>query len=104
MKHLRKTLCESSLPLWAASIIGKAFDFENDCALYIEVPNETQLRLIPGMLVVLFPEDIHRPGLSQGVPARVRKVVVKVDKELFRENEIEKRHSFYVKRVYAKAQ
>lgn len=59
------------------------FDPENDFAIFDDVTNETELRLIPGMYVVFFPEDIHRPGLSGISPVSARKVVLKIDKTLF---------------------
>jgi YhcH/YjgK/YiaL family protein len=44
------------------------------------VPEEvfTLVRLSPGMLAVVYPEDAHAPGLADGEPAPVKKIVVKV--------------------------
>jgi biofilm protein TabA len=38
----------------------------------------TLVRLSPGQLAVVFPEDAHAPGLADGTPAPVKKIVVKV--------------------------
>jgi biofilm protein TabA len=54
-----------------------------DIAFFSEVKDETDVLLRPGMFAVFFPDDIHRPLVAvggQGYP--VRKVVVKIDKEL----------------------
>lgn len=56
---------------------------ENDAALFDDIKSELPIKLIPGMYVVLFPEDIHRPGLTMDEPGLVRKVVVKINKDLF---------------------
>ncbi|WP_309120280.1 YhcH/YjgK/YiaL family protein [Paenibacillus sp.] len=59
---------------------SQAYDAERDFALYDELRNESYLLLQPGMFVVLFPEDLHRPGLSEADagPSTIRKVVVKI--------------------------
>ncbi|RIX52361.1 DUF386 domain-containing protein [Paenibacillus nanensis] len=57
---------------------SQGYDSEKDFALYAELGNESYLKLLPGMFVVLFPEDLHRPGLSESVPASIRKAVVKI--------------------------
>jgi biofilm protein TabA len=36
------------------------------------------VRLSPGMLAVVYPEDAHAPGLADGEPTPVKKIVVKV--------------------------
>lgn len=57
---------------------------EHDASLYDDIPAEMQVDLTPGMYVVLFPEDIHRPGLTAQAPGTVRKVVVKINTDLFK--------------------
>jgi len=56
----------------------QAYDPEQDYALYGELANESLVKLTPGMLAVLFPEDLHRPCLTEDVPSRIRKVVIKI--------------------------
>lgn len=36
------------------------------------------LHLVPGRLMVLYPEDAHRPNQAYGQPGKVKKIVVKV--------------------------
>ncbi|KOP65248.1 hypothetical protein AMS62_08305 [Bacillus sp. FJAT-18019] len=61
------------------------YSLDQDAALYGDIPSETPIRLRPGMYMVLFPEDIHRPGLTLGEePGNVRKVVVKINTALFK--------------------
>ncbi|OCT13887.1 hypothetical protein A8709_17665 [Paenibacillus pectinilyticus] len=56
---------------------AKAYDSEQDYALYNPSPDEILLQLKPGMFAVFFPNDIHRP--SMGRPSsRIKKAVVKV--------------------------
>lgn len=60
------------------------YNLENDAALYGDIPVEMQVQLTPGMYMVLLPEDIHRPGLTEHTPGAVRKVVVKLNTDLFK--------------------
>lgn len=54
-----------------------------DYALYDQVEGEMQLYLKPGMFVVLFPNDLHRPNCSRkGDAASLRKVVIKINTAL----------------------
>lgn len=75
---------------WSLSECGEflspvePYSLEQDAALYGDIPSETPSRLKPGMYMVLFPEDIHRPGLTLGEPGSVRKVVVKINTALFK--------------------
>jgi biofilm protein TabA len=39
---------------------------EKDQLLYRSVQNEMDLILTPGMYIILFPQDVHRPGCSYG--------------------------------------
>lgn len=62
---------------------SQAYNQEDDFALYTELENETMIKLTSGMYMVLFPEDIHRPCVAEGLASEVRKVVVKVNRALF---------------------
>ncbi len=53
----------------------KAYDFENDYALY--EGNMTMIKMYPQMFAIFFPEDLHMPGISNG-QEKVRKIVMKV--------------------------
>lgn len=54
----------------------KAYDSEQDYALYDPLADEILLHLKPGMFAVFFPNDIHRPGMGQS--SKIKKAVVKV--------------------------
>lgn len=58
----------------------------DDYTLYADVQGEQFVDLLPGMYAVLYPTDIHRPGLmsleEQG-SRTLRKVVVKIHKDIF---------------------
>ncbi|ASS66191.1 MULTISPECIES: YhcH/YjgK/YiaL family protein [unclassified Paenibacillus] len=56
------------------------YDAEQDCTLYRGLERERLIRMEPGMYMILFPSDIHRPGLGDG--ERARKVVVKLRADL----------------------
>lgn len=52
---------------------------EKDIIKYTnEVPNEMELKLLPGDFAIFLPDDIHRPLCAFDEPGKVRKVVVKV--------------------------
>jgi biofilm protein TabA len=53
-----------------------------DYALYEEIKGEMDLVLYPGMFAVFFPSDLHRPGCSRNGGTHIKKVVVKVNRDL----------------------
>ncbi|WP_171683544.1 YhcH/YjgK/YiaL family protein [Paenibacillus planticolens] len=58
---------------------------ENDYSLYDSAAGEQFVELTPGMYAVFYPHDVHRPGLmgrEDHNPSRIRKVVVKINKDL----------------------
>jgi biofilm protein TabA len=55
---------------------------EEDLLIFKSVQNEMDLILTQGMYAILFPQDIHRPGCRCGEGGRVKKVVVKISKDL----------------------
>ncbi len=55
---------------------------EKDLLLYRPFPNEMDLILTPGTYVILFPQDVHRPGCLHQKAGQVKKVVVKVRMDL----------------------
>ncbi|WP_127531167.1 YhcH/YjgK/YiaL family protein [Paenibacillus kobensis] len=59
------------------SIPVQPYDAENDCALYGELQDEMMVTLRPGMYMVLFPDDIHRPCLTASTASDLRKIVIK---------------------------
>ncbi|MHA0855603.1 YhcH/YjgK/YiaL family protein [Paenibacillus sp. CMAA1364] len=62
---------------------SQTYNSEDDFVLFTELKNETMIKLTPGMFMVLFPGDIHRPGVTETIPSNVRKVVIKIDQSLF---------------------
>jgi biofilm protein TabA len=55
---------------------------EKDLLFFKSVQNEMDLILTQGMYVILFPQDIHRPGCRYGKGGHVKKVVVKISRDL----------------------
>ena len=54
------------------------YDEEKDAVLGAVPAGEwTPIRLTAGQAMVLYPSDAHAPGLAAGVPAAVKKVVLK---------------------------
>lgn len=62
----------------AGLVIDTPYAPENDIAFYREASGAAPLILRPGLFVVFYPEDAHKPGCALTIPATVRKVVVKV--------------------------
>ena len=54
----------------------KEYDTENDYALYDDTCSFVEIN--PGQFAVLFPEDLHKPGIKVDASAKVKKVVMKV--------------------------
>lgn len=58
-------------------ITVKTFDEEKDL-LEIQGAVEHYIRLMPGKVLVVMPEDAHKVKVASGTPAAVKKAVVKV--------------------------
>lgn len=58
------------------------YNHEKDRTSYGKVEGEIYVSLREGMYVILFPSDIHRPELDFEGRQKVRKAVIKVDKEI----------------------
>ena len=56
----------------------KRYSDREDVSLYSHLEKEADLILSQGMYVILFPEDIHRPGCNLNGEGIVRKAVVKI--------------------------
>lgn len=54
------------------------YDEEKDYALYRPIKPGKKIILKPYDFAVLYPEDLHIPGLASGEPQEVTKVVIKV--------------------------
>ncbi len=53
-----------------------------DIAFYQHVEHEIAVSLIPGMFVILFPSDLHRPVCSSTGGTKIKKAVMKINKVL----------------------
>lgn len=55
-----------------------AYDEAGDFTLYDLTDDGTDVRLLPGDFMILYPQDAHAPKIAPGDPAAVEKIVVKV--------------------------
>lgn len=58
--------------------VAQEYDETRDILFYQQAENESFFTLQPGQFTVFFPEDIHRSTITEGEPAAIRKIVVKV--------------------------
>lgn len=56
--------------------VSEPYDANTDCAWYRG--QGSAVRLKAGAFAVLGPEDVHMPGLADGNPTQVKKIIVKV--------------------------
>jgi len=56
----------------------KEYNNESDIELFSKIENESYFILKNDMYAVFFPEDVHRPGLTNKENRSVRKVIFKV--------------------------
>lgn len=54
----------------------KEYDTENDYALYDDT--SSFVKITPKQFAVLFPDDLHKPGIKINTSGKVKKVVIKV--------------------------
>ena len=54
---------------------SKEYDIDNDYTLYDTC---SFVKITQTQFAVLFPEDLHKPGIKINVPSKVKKVVMKV--------------------------
>ena len=64
------------------NIIWREYKQENDSLLYSHVENEEFHVMKKGSFAILYPEDIHRPCLTNKSQSHVVKVVIKIPVEL----------------------
>ena len=68
-------------PLKVLEVIGNSLATK-DVILYKHDEKETDIILQPGMFAVFFPSDLHRPCCNVGEEMKIKKVVVKIHKQL----------------------
>ncbi|MFC2145638.1 YhcH/YjgK/YiaL family protein [Actinomycetota bacterium] len=56
----------------------KEYNGGNDIELFSRIENESFFILKKGMFAVFFPEDVHRPGLTNKEVRGVRKIIFKI--------------------------
>lgn len=61
-------------PLEDAEEVSQAYDAEKDLIFYADEADEI-INLQPGQFLVLYPEDLHAPGIGEG---KIRKLIAKV--------------------------
>lgn len=54
------------------------YDPEKDYALYRPIKEGRKVVLKPYEFLILYPEDLHIPGLASGEPREVKKIVIKI--------------------------
>lgn len=68
---------------WSESLVVTDDLIEKgDAYLYENVEGEFNLDLQPGMFAVFYPSDVHRPCGAVGREMKIRKVVVKIHRDL----------------------
>lgn len=58
----------------------------NDIAFYESMGNESEVVLTPGMFAVFFPTDVHRPCCHVNGESSIKKVVIKIHRQLWNES------------------
>ena len=61
-------------PLESIENITKEYSLQDDCALSDDIPT-SYTQLMPGDMVIVYPEDAHAPGIGDG---KIRKLIAKV--------------------------
>ena len=60
------------------AVANTEYNAEKDVMFYQNSADAVKLVLVAGEYAILYPQDVHRPGLCVGAPATVKKIVVKV--------------------------
>ncbi len=60
------------------AILNSEYNPEKDVEFYAPSPDACRLTLFAGDFAILFPHDIHRPGMAYEESEPVKKIVVKV--------------------------
>ncbi len=57
-------------------------ELENDVMFFDQVENENFVHLTAGDFAVFYPDQLHRPLCASGQPGKVKKVIIKIPKDL----------------------
>ncbi|MBQ1935827.1 MAG: YhcH/YjgK/YiaL family protein [Clostridia bacterium] len=60
------------------AILNSPYNEEKDVEFYVPSPDACRLNLMAGDFAILFPHDVHRPGMAVEESEPVKKIVVKV--------------------------
>ncbi|MDW5416092.1 YhcH/YjgK/YiaL family protein [Iodobacter sp. CM08] len=55
---------------------------ERDIAFVAPIEHESKLRLTPGMFAIFYPGELHKPCRAVEKPLLIKKVVIKISKDL----------------------
>ena len=55
---------------------------DRDIAFVAAIDDESKLRLSPGMFAIFYPGELHKPCRAVNAPCLIKKVVIKIAKEL----------------------
>jgi biofilm protein TabA len=55
---------------------------EKDIAFVAPISDESVLRLTPGMFAIFYPGELHKPCRAVNAPMLIKKVVIKISKDL----------------------
>lgn len=73
-------------PLGPDLVVHTPYDAAQDILFFEGLVPETSFPLTAGDFVILWPKDVHRPGVAVDTPRSVVKVVVKIDMTLMAED------------------
>jgi len=55
----------------------------NDCWFVENIPDQSSLLLSAGTFLLILPETLHKPCCQTGKPGKVKKLVFKIDRDVF---------------------
>lgn len=65
--------------------IYKNYDENRDILFYQNCTSESFINMIPGDFAIFFPNDVHRPGCIGNKKGIIKKIVIKIHKNLLKE-------------------
>ncbi len=73
--YLSSSSCQSQPPEAASN--------SNDCWFVADIHDQSALLLSAGSFLIILPETLHKPCCQTEQPGKVRKLVFKIDREIF---------------------
>ncbi|WP_320047402.1 YhcH/YjgK/YiaL family protein [uncultured Ilyobacter sp.] len=58
------------------------YNEERDILFYEECHGESEMIMTPGTFAVFFPHIVHRPACNDGGVSKIRKIVIKINKDI----------------------